>query len=112
MKLRILNIISASLIGLSAYAGNPDRGGQASGTQLLVNGWARSSGMGWAAQSSVKGIEAMSMNLGGLALTTKTDIIFARTNWLQGSGISINNLGISQNLGNDNALGLSITSID
>lgn len=112
MKLRILNIISASLIGLSAYAGNPDRGGQASGTQLLVNGWARSSGMGWAAQSSVKGIEAMYMNLGGLALTTKTDIIFARTNWLQGSGISINNLGISQNLGNDNALGLSITSID
>lgn len=105
-------MIVAGLIGSTAMAGNPDRGGQASGTQLLINGWARSSGMGWAYQSHVRGIESMYMNLGGLALTEKTDFIFARTNWLRGTGININNLGFAQNLGNDNAIGLAISSID
>ncbi|MCB9251455.1 MAG: PorV/PorQ family protein [Flavobacteriales bacterium] len=112
MKLRILSLLSAVITAGVSFAGNPDRGGQASATQLVINGWARSSGMGWAAQSSIRGIESMYMNIGGLALTRKTDIIFSRTNWLQGSGININSLGIAQNLGDDNAIGLSITSID
>lgn len=112
MKLRILTLLSAGLLGITSYAGNPDRAGQASATQLIVNGWARSSGMGWASQSSIRGIEAMYMNIGGMAFTPKTDVIFSRTNWLQGSGISINNLGFSHNLGNENAIGLAITSMD
>ena len=111
-KSRILNIICLGLISVGAYAGNPDRGGQASATQLNINGWARSSGLGWSAQSHVKGIESMFMNIGGLVLTPKTDIMFARTSLFRGSGINVNNFGFSQNLGNDNAIGLAITSID
>jgi len=112
MKLRILNFVSLGLLSLSALAGNPDRGGQASGTQLVINGWGRTSGIGWASQSYVKSVEAMYMNVGGMVATPKTDIVFCRTNWLQGAGININNLGFSQHLGNDNAIGIAITSID
>lgn len=111
MKLKSI-IIIFSVLSLNSFAGNPDRGGQASGTQLVVNGWARSSGLGWSAQSSIKGVEAMYMNLGGLVHTQKTDFVFSQTNWLQGSGVGVSNFGIAHNLGNDNALGLSITSIN
>ncbi|MFM9945894.1 MAG: PorV/PorQ family protein [Bacteroidia bacterium] len=112
MKLRVLNIVSFCLIGLTTYAGNPDRGGQASANQLVVNGWARSSGLGWASQSSIKGVESMYMNIGGLVLTPKTDVVFARTSWLAGSGVNVSCFGFAQNLGNDNAIGLSVNSID
>ncbi|MCC6721892.1 MAG: PorV/PorQ family protein [Bacteroidia bacterium] len=111
MKLKSTAII-LSLLSINSFAGNPDRGGQASGTQLVVNGWSRSSGLGWAAQSQIKGVEAMYMNLGGLVQTKKTDFIFSQTSWLQGSGIGISSFGMSHNLGNDNALGLSISSIN
>lgn len=111
MKLKSILIIF-SFLSINSFAGNPDRGGQASGTQLVVNGWARSSGLGWAAQSSIKGVESMYMNLGGLVHTTKTDFVFSQTSWMQGSGIGISSFGIAHNLGNDNALGLSISSIN
>ncbi len=111
-KAKILFIISLGCMGLTAQAGNPDRGGQASATQLVTNGWARTSGIGWAYQSYVKGIESMYMNIGGLVNIPKTDISFARTSWLSGSGINISNFGFAHNLGNDNAIGLSISSID
>lgn len=112
MNKRIINTLFLGLVSLTSFAGNPDRGGQASANQLVINGWARSSGLGWAAQSNVKGIESMYMNIGGLVHTPKTDIGFARTTWLSGSGVSISNLGFAQNLGNGNAIGLSITSMD
>jgi hypothetical protein len=112
MKLRILNILGFGLLSITANAGNPDRGGQASANQLVINGWARSSGLGWASQSSVKGIESMYMNIGGLVNTPKTDIAFARTSWLSGSGVNISSFGFAHNLGNDNAIGLSVSSID
>jgi len=112
MKLRILNILGVGLLSVTAFAGNPDRGGQASCTQLVVNGWARSSGLGWAAQSNVKGVESMYSNIGGMVLIPKTDIVFARTEWMKGTGINVSTFGFAQNLGNDNAIGLSLTSID
>lgn len=112
MKLRILNIIGVGLISTAALAGNPDRGGQASANQLVINGWARSSGLGWSSQSHIKGIESMYMNIGGLVYTPKTDIAFSRTSWLTGSGVNISSFGFAQNLGNDNAIGLAISSID
>lgn len=111
-----MNLRYIAIIGLlpvtSLFAGNPDRGGQASGTQLVVNSWARSSGLGWAAQSNVRGVEAMYLNVGGMCYTQGTDVVFSRTNWLSGTGININSLGFVQNTGDDNAIGISIMSID
>ena len=112
MRKRILNIIGIGFLSVQVFAGNPDRGGQASATQLVVNGWARSSGLGWSAQSHIKGIESMYMNIAGLSATPKTDFIFSRTNWLSGSGVNISNFGFAHNLGNDNTLGLTISSND
>ena len=88
-------ILSAST---AVLAGNPDRIGQAGATQLNINGWGRGSGWGWASVSSVKGLESIYNNIGGLAHTDNTEIIFSRTSWLMGSDISINTFGFAQNI--------------
>jgi hypothetical protein len=97
-----------------AFAGNPDRAGQAGATQLLVNPWARSSGLGGVNMAGIHGLEALSFNAGGLTGKQSTEFGFAHTNWLVGSGISLNAFGLCQKIGANktNALGLSITSFD
>lgn len=95
-------------LGVSAFAGNPDRIGQSGANQLVMNPWAKSSGWGWAGVSSVNGLEATYMNLGGLAYLDKTQIVFSNTNWLVGSGIGINSFGIAQTIGSEGVLGLSV----
>ena len=64
------------------YAGNEDRAGSAGATELLINPWARSSAWGSAGISSVNGLEAIFLNVAGLAYADKTEIQFSRTNWL------------------------------
>jgi hypothetical protein len=89
-----------------AYAGNPERQGQAGAAQLTINGWARSSGLGYAAGGLITGAEAMYMNVGGLdRMQNRTELVFARTEWLMGSGIGINNLGFAVKLGEDGDAG-------
>jgi hypothetical protein len=112
MKLKLNHIyaIGLSLIlgGLSnkAFAGNPERQGQAGAAQLTINGWSRSSGMGWSNGGSVMGVEAMFMNVAGLdRMINRTELIFSRTEWLVGSGIGINNVGFAQKLGEDDDAG-------
>lgn len=102
-------------IALSAsisFAGNPDRIGQAGATQLLINPWAQTSGMGWASVSSVRGLESTFLNVGGLAYSKRTELSFSNTNWLVGSGVSINSFGFSQSLGGEGVLGLSVMTMD
>ena len=79
---------------------------------MNINGWARSSGWGWAAVSSVSGLESIYMNVGGLAYTQQTELIFSRTAWLRGTDININTFGFSQNLGGGGVLGISVMSYD
>lgn len=95
-----------ALMAASAFAGNPERQGQAGAMQLTINGWARSGGLGWSGASGVRGSEAMFMNVGGLdRMTNKTELVFARTEWLMGSGIGINNLGFAVKMGEDGTAG-------
>jgi len=93
-----------------AHAGNPDRAGQAGGGQLLINPWARTSGWAGANSASVQGLESQFLNVAGLAHTKKTELIFARTNWMAGSGININSFGFSQKAGSSGVLGVGIVS--
>ncbi|HBN03000.1 MAG TPA: hypothetical protein DD396_03055 [Bacteroidetes bacterium] len=109
-KIIILSILLSATTAI--MAGNPDRIGQAGATQLNINGWGRSAGWGWASVSSVSGLEAMYSNIGGLAYTPKTEIIFSRTAWLLGSDININTFGFAQNLGGNGVLGFSVMSYD
>lgn len=96
----------------NAYAGNPDRAGQAGATQLLINPFARSSGMAGSNTSNCRGLESQFLNVAGLAHTRKTEILFSRTSWLIGSGININSFGFSQKVGETGAIGLGIMALD
>lgn len=96
----------------TVLAGNNDRAGQAGATELLINPWARSSGFGGANSGSVRGMEAMFLNIAGVAFTKKTEIIFAHTNFLQGSGININAVGFAQKAGESGVFALGLMSMD
>ena len=82
-----------------AFAGNKDRSGQAGASELLINPWSRSTGWGSVGTSCTQGLEAMYTNIAGTAFTKGTEIIFAYTNWLTGSGINVMSFGFSQSLG-------------
>lgn len=109
----ILLILSVSFISINSYAGNEQRAGQAGGTELLINPWAASSGWGGAGMASVSGFEALFDNVAGTAYTRKTELVFSRVNWLQGTNIYLNNLGLSQKLGESGGvLTMAINSMD
>jgi len=112
MKMKYLTLVSLLTLSNLSFAGNPDRAGQAGATELLINPWARSSGWFGANSASITGIEAVHLNVAGLAFTKKTEVVFARTNWLGGSGIGINTVGLSQKIGETSVLGLSVMSMD
>jgi len=112
MKKIFLNIAIFSL-AFTAFAGNPDRAGGAGSTQLLVNPYARSYGLGGANSAFIRGIEAQYANIGGLAYTNGTEIIVTNMSFLTGAGINISNLGLAQSIGEEGAggvIGLSVTS--
>jgi hypothetical protein len=92
--------------------GNEDRAGQAGASELLINPWARSSGMGGANSAYVQGIEAMNLNVAGLSFNKGTEVVFSHTDWLKGTKTKINSFGISQKVGESGAMGLSVMSMD
>lgn len=87
------------IILLPAIAGNKDRAGQAGAYELLINPWARSSGWHGLNTGSVHGLESMNLNIAGLAFTKKTEVLFAHSIYLKGTGININAFGFAQTLG-------------
>jgi hypothetical protein len=94
-------------------AGNKDRSGQAGAAELLIDPWAKSSGWGSVGTANAYGLEAMYANIAGTAATTGTEIIFAYTDWLQGSDTKIMTFGFSQKLGqNKGVLSLGIMSMN
>lgn len=93
-------------------AGNKDRSGQAGASELLINPWVRSTGWGSVSTANAYGLEAMYMNIAGTAHAKGTEIIFAYTNWLSGSGVNIMAFGFSQRLGkNKGVLSGSVMSM-
>jgi len=103
-------LFTIALVGIVfiSQAGNPDRQGAAGVGQLLINPWARSSGLANSNMSSVNGIEATYSNVAGLAFTKKTELVFTNSNYLVGSDISINAVGFSQHIGESGVIGLSV----
>jgi len=105
----VVTAVLAAMIGLPALAGNPDRAGSAGGTQLLINPWARSSGWGLANTASLRGVEGMYGNVAGLSRVNKTEILFTNTQWLSGSGVKINSVGVGQKVGASGVIGITAT---
>ena len=105
---RSLTAGTLALLALTpALAGNPDRAGSAGASQLLINPWARSSGWGLANTSTLMGVESLFGNVAGLAHTRKTELYFTSTRWLEGSGITMNAIGLAQKLGESGVVGIS-----
>ncbi len=98
--------------GFSVFAGNKDRSGQAGASELLINPWPRSSGWGSVNMAKVKGVEAMWGNIAGAAFTQGTQIQFAYTDWLRGTGTSLIAFGLSQKIGDAGALGIQVVSMN
>jgi len=112
----LMVIFFVGLVIIPAYranAGNKDRSGQAGASELMINPWANSTGWGSVGTSCTQGLEAMYTNIAGTGFTKGTEIIFAYTNWLSGSGVNLYAFGLSQALGkNGGVLSASVMSMN
>ncbi len=111
MKKTLILVFSSLLITASSFAGNKDRIGEAGATQLNINPWASSSALANSGTANVTGVEALSLNVAGLAFINKTEISLCRTTWLSGSGINISTLGFAQKIGESSVLGINVSSM-
>jgi hypothetical protein len=112
MRKNIILAISLFYAGLGfAQLEAPARIGQYGFTQLMVNGWAQSSGMGNANSAGVSGVESFFWNIAGLGKVEGTELSFSRSSWLGGTGININSFGFAQaTKGGKGVIGMSVTS--
>lgn len=111
----IYTLLSLAFLLLSAdfaLAGNPDRQGEAGAAQLLMNPWARSSGLSAMTTASIYGVEAMRLNPAGIGRINKSEFVFGHTRYFEGTGISINSFGFASKVGKNGALGVSIMAVD
>lgn len=106
----ILSLMLSSLV-FAGFAGNKERIGQAGANELLINPWARSTGFGGANSAFVTGVEAMNLNVAGLASVSKTELYYTNVALFSGSGISMNSLAFGQRVGESSVLGLSVTAM-
>jgi len=113
MKKIAISLALFSGVCLTAFAGNPDRSGSAGASELLINPWARSSGLASSSMCSVRGVESAYLNVAGLAFTQGSELLFTNTQYLVGTGIKMNSLGFGQKLGKSGGvLGLSVVNMN
>ena len=113
--IKAVAIIALMLPSSHAFAGNPQRAGQAGASELLINPWARTSGWGGANVAGVRGLEGIFSNVAGLAFTEKTELIFSQTQWLKYGDEAVSNIsafGFSQKVGESGVLGFSVMSMN
>ena len=107
-----LSVILIATLGLgSVWAGNPDRAGSAGASQLLINPWAASNGLVGANMASIQGLESVFTNVAGLSFIDKNELITANSQYLGGSGISLNSVGFATRVGDAGVLGITVTSM-
>jgi hypothetical protein len=107
-----LSIILIATLGLgSVWAGNPDRAGSAGASQLLINPWAASNGLVGANMASIQGLESVFTNVAGLCFIGKNELITANSQYLSGTGISLNSVGFATRVGDSGVLGITVTSM-
>ena len=109
--LKVLGLALA-IVSIPVYAGNPQRVGSAGAAELLINPWAMNSGMNSANVAGARGVEAIFMNIAGTAFTEGTEVAFSNTQWLVGADMAINAFGLTQKVGTNGVMGLSLTSVN
>ncbi len=111
MNKKLFLSLSWTLLALSTFAGNPDRQGEAGAYELLLNPWARTAGLHAMNTASVRGIEAMSLNVAGLSFVNKTEIGVSHSIYLEGTGLAMNALGLANKVGKNGTFGVSINAL-
>src|SRR3954464_15037062 len=111
-SLRYFALLVIAGASMQVQAGNPERMGQAGASQLLINPYARNTGMAGSNSARVRGLEAQFLNIAGTAYTRKTELMFNRSNWLTGSGISINAFGLTQGVGETGTIGFGVVAVN
>ena len=111
-NLKYFSLSTALLAASVANSGNPERSGQAGASQLLINPYARNSGMAGSNSAKIRGLESQFLNVAGTAYTRKTEFIFNRSNWLQGTDIFINSFGLTQGVGETGTIGFGVVAIN
>lgn len=109
---KILTILFVAGLCSQVFAGNPDRRGEAGAYELVMNGWARSSGFWSMNSANVQGLEAERINPAGIGFTRKTEIAAAYTLWMQGSGVGVAHVGVAQQFKETNVIALSIQALN
>jgi len=112
MKKIYLLVLCFGLAASTAFAGNPDRQGEAGAAQLLMNPWAPSAGLHSLNTANVFGVESMRINPAGLSRVAGTQVRLGYANYLQGTDISMQAVGVSSSKGKGGAFGFSIMSLD
>jgi hypothetical protein len=113
MKTKYISmLLLATCFSSQAFAGNEDRVGSAGATELLLNPWSRSLGMASANVATVSGLEGAFVNVGGLAMLNKMELIGARTNLYGKNGVKVNALGFGTKIGESSVLALTYTGFN
>jgi hypothetical protein len=113
MKLnKILLLACTVAVSTGAFAGNKDRSGQAAGSQLLVNPWAATNGVFGLNGGHTAGLQAMKLNIAGLARTKKLEVAATHNTYLSGNGMSIIGAGFANRLSPKGVLGVHVMSIN
>ncbi len=94
-----------------AFAGNPDRQGEAGANQLIINPWARCAGLHAMNTSNTSGAEAMYLNVAGLSRLTGSQIQIGHTRYI--ADINLNAIGFAVPVGKGGgAFGISLVAMD
>ncbi len=100
-----------ALASLTAFAGNPDRQGEAGAYELLLNPFARSAGLASMQTANVAGAEAMRINVAGIGRVNGLEVNVSNMQYLVGSDINMNALGIASQTGNGGAFAITIAAL-
>lgn len=106
----IIALVSASTS--TVFAGNRDRSGQAGASHLLIDPWARTTGLAGAGVAEVRGLESVFTNVAGLTGVRNMELSFNRTQYLVGSNanIALNAFGVAKKLGKNKDFGVLAVS--
>jgi hypothetical protein len=108
------HILSTALLctGLAsaAWAGNPDRQGEAGAYELSINPWAR--GAVFFNCARTLGVEATYLNPAAIGRSNGSELLLCRTNYLQGSGVGINAAGTAIKFNDNSSIGISLMAMD
>jgi hypothetical protein len=108
---KIYYILCLTLVSGVAFAGNPDRQGEAGANQLLINPWARCAGLHEMNTSNTVGAEAMYLNVAGLSRINKTQLQIGHTRYI--AEINLNAVGFAQKIGKSGGVfGVSLVAMD